>query len=276
MDSRLDTTKLFESGINVNVERITDANIGKLLSKHLPPSPILEAVDSRTEGWIRNFWRIFTSLNISKKAIIDYPLVQTSQVRRYVALSSCESSLNILANFSDQEWLSQCLTRMGFVTINTVSLPTPLREILEPYPTQLSVDSLLSVLLDHPHHIPISALFDSLDLRLREKFVSWIRSHFHYMKASYFSANKGYRTLPIWKTTNDTFVSADEAVMLPDEIDLESVVPFSPSGKVVNYNFVLKHMGVQPPSSILPLINIPTLIEQQLDEAYQELIRVLL
>lgn len=254
----------------LNVSKITSTNIGMLLDDHIPASQTLEYVDPITQGWIANFWRIFPSLNISTKAISAYPLVPTLQNGRYLSLDYCNTPSIILADFVDRDWLPQCLVRMGFTLVNIGALSKELRNALRS--SQLTVESVLSKILNHP--AGVSTLFDRLDSATRVRLISWIRTDFANRKKAYFQRHWQYRSLPIWRSGNDSFVSANDLQMLPRNVASDSIASFT-SMTVVGYDLLLVNMGIQPPSNLRSLLSIPMRLGEGLDDAYYSLVRVL-
>ncbi|KAF9446297.1 hypothetical protein P691DRAFT_776972 [Macrolepiota fuliginosa MF-IS2] len=266
----LSTRRLLELDSKLNVSRVKDTNIGTLLNDWVSPSQTLNSARPDTQLWIKKFWKIFTSLDIPITSIDNYPLVPTLRTGCYLSPQFSKASPTvILADFTSHDWLPQCLTQMGFTLIDTTRLQRDLRSELSPPP--LFVKSVLAKLFRHPKSI--SALFDSLDEEARRHFASWIRADFMRRTRGYF--NGQHRSLPIWTSTNGSFITANEARMFPSGFTLRSAGPFA-STAIVDYDKTLLSMGVQPPSSARSLLDIPDRLGENLDGAYRRLVRALL
>ncbi|KAF9446296.1 hypothetical protein P691DRAFT_673937 [Macrolepiota fuliginosa MF-IS2] len=258
----------------LNVSEITRFNIGTLINDYIPESITLEHADASTRTWIGKFWKIFPSLSVSLSAVSSYPLIPTLQSGLYLSLDHCKSHSVILSDFSDQglSWLPQCLAQMGFTLINAALLPGEVRSALKP--PYLTVESILSKLLNHPTN-NVSTLFEFLDSKMRVSLISWIRTDFSSRKKAYFQKHWNYRFLPIWRSANNSFVSADDAVMLPRNIASSSVAPFV-SPTAVGYDILLATMGFHPPASLRSILTIPSYLGEQQEGAYRTLVRILI
>lgn len=264
------TTKLLDIGDVINVQRIKTGNVGSLLSDYVDVMPILENADPIIQLWVKNFWKTFSSLDIPISTITHYPLIPTLQSGRYLSLTYCKTPSIILANFANQEWLSQCLSQMGFTLVNVALLSSDVRTALNP--PELSVGNVLAQLFNRQESV--MALFDSLEASLRLKFTSWIRSHFVGKKKGFFMKHGQYLTLPMWRTADGSFNTANQLRMLPKGVTIESIAAFAPAA-IASHDLILESMGIQP-SPIRSMLGIPTHLEPKLDKAYQNLVRVLL
>lgn len=168
------TARLLDIVPSLNVQRITTTNIGTLLSDYVTVASTLENADSIIQLWVKNFWRVFSLLEIPVSTVAQYPLIPTLQSGYYLSLASCKTPSIILANFSGQEWLSRCLSQMGFTLVDIAMLSSEVRSALSP--PELSVDNVLALLFKRQESLAV--LFGSLDADLRRRFTWWIRSHF--------------------------------------------------------------------------------------------------
>jgi sacsin len=260
----------------LNIKPIGNDNIGLLLSDHIAPSTILENADSTMQTWIKKFWKLFPSLKLSPSAISHYPLIPTLTPGTYNSLDHCKTPSSVIADFTRADFfLAPCLIQMGFTVINTATLSREIRPALSPSP--LTVEEVLEKLFHHPRSL--EDLFNSLNSEMRSKFNSWIRSACQGKRKKKYLLNSSnhpeYRSLPLWRSADHSYVSAAEADMLPQSIALSSVAPFA-STTVVGFDPLLSKMGNRPISSIRPLLNIPLHLEGHLDEAFENLVRALL
>ncbi|KXN87239.1 Sacsin [Leucoagaricus sp. SymC.cos] len=268
---------------DLNVQVISDSNIGGLLKEHISSSPDPQRVDDATTTWISNFWKIFPLLSIrvsgstilpstiSPSAISAYPLIPTLTPGFYCSINSCKGSTVIVADFASvEEFLLLSLTRMGFALIDTGSLPQEVRSALDP--AFLSADYVLSKLFSRPQSP--KKLFDTLDSELRFRFTEWVLSDLGYKDQKYFLEHRNYLQLPLWKSSSGSFISAHDAEMLPSSVPLDPIAPFA-SAMVIGYSSLLSKMDVTP-SHVLSLIRIPDRLGVNMEESYDTLIPILL
>jgi sacsin len=190
---------------------------------------------------------------------------------RYLSLAHCKSPTTFISDFSVNKFLPNYLSQMGFTLIDTTQLLKDVRSSLNAEP--LEVETVLSKLLNHQSDV--ASLFSLLDSVSCDRFVSWIRADLSRRDKNFFSGNGRYRKLPLWRSATDSFVSANEALMLPRYITVKSIAPFT-SVTVTDYASILVNMGLEPPSSIHTILDIPARLGEDMDGPYKHLIRALL
>jgi sacsin len=253
----------------INIKSISDSNIQILLNDYVTKNTTLEQADAETRLWIKRFWKVFKYLEISPDSIADYPLIPTLRPDSYVSRNHCRNSSVIVSNFVDNQLQAECLAQMHFTLVDSASIQRDVRSTL--YHLELSVEKVLNKLFNSGGNI--SSMFNLLEWDLRSQWVGWIRSNLRNQSSQYFQKHPNYRSLPLWKNLDDFLISANEVNMLPSGVAISSVAPFVPSS-TVGYDHLLKSMGIQPPSSILSILNIPKCLGD--DEAYRRLLHVLL
>jgi sacsin len=269
---RLNTDRLLEIG-KLNVRVFTDTNVQVLLEDNIPRSEDLEYAPMETRKWIRDFWHVFPSLKISTAATAPFPLIPTIRHGHFLSLSHCKSPSVILADFTNykEKWLGDCLSKMGVTVIDTSLLPGVLRNSLPP--VQLFVESVLKKLLNHPKGV--GDLFRSLDSKTRPLLTGWIRSDWKDRGKGYFARHADYNFVPLWESRDGSYVPGVHAQMLPANVTLASVRPFT-SQVVVGYDKLLEKMGKQQLRSLRHILTLPTNLEEAHDSDYKDLLRILL
>ncbi|KAJ3574308.1 hypothetical protein NP233_g1854 [Leucocoprinus birnbaumii] len=263
----LDPTKLLAIR-NLNVKPINETNIRILLDDFITASDTLENADHEKQRWIHTFWEIFSSLEAPVTAISKYPLIPTLKSGHFLSLGYCKKSA-ILADFQREPTLRTALAQMGLTVVDTASLPPELRHALPPSP--LTVNQVLSNILNRDS-AEITGMFNSLDSKTRPALISWIRKDWQRRKRSYFRDHANYRILPIWKAADGSYVSANEVQMLPRTVSANSIGPFA-SKVLVGHDLILVEMGLEPPTSIRSLLQIPSRLEEGQDKAYRDLLQ---
>jgi hypothetical protein len=266
----LDTAMLLKIN-HINIEPISDTNIQTLLNDYVTMNTTLEDADVVTQLWIKKFWKVFKHLKISPDSIANYPLIPILRTGSscYVSRNYCQTASVIIANFENNQLQSRCLAQMGFTLVNVASIPRDAQSMLNRL--ELSVETVLNKLLDRG--LDLSSAFNLLPLDLKTKWLRWICSDLRKRSRQYFHKNAKYCSLPLWENREGFLLSAHEVNMLPSDVAIDSVTPFV-SSSTVAYDGLLISMGVQPPASILTILNIPTSVEDE--EAYRRLLHVLL
>ncbi|KXN83781.1 Sacsin [Leucoagaricus sp. SymC.cos] len=252
----------------LNVKLIADNSIKALMEDSISPSDSLENADHWKQQWIRSFWGVFSSLKVPINIIAKYPLIPTLKAGHYLSLAYCKNSA-ILADFSKDDGLRQSLAQMGLTVVNTAVLPAELQKVLPP--AVLTVEKVLSKIIGRDS-LEIASMFNALDSKTRPYFMGWIRRDWQKRRRAYFNRHEGYRALPIWRANNGSFISANEAQMLPKSVTIQDMGPFA-SGIVVGHDLLLVEMGLQPPPSIQSLLEIPPHLASDQDQAYRSLLQ---
>ncbi|KXN81917.1 hypothetical protein AN958_03415 [Leucoagaricus sp. SymC.cos] len=226
----------------LNVQAVNNSNIGNLLTEHVSSSTSPQNLDAATATWIRDFWKVFPLLGISLSAISTYPLIPTSTPGLHHSMNSCRGPTIILARFDFvDEFLSACLTQMGFTLIDADSLPLAVQSELSP--ASITVDFIASKLLAHPQSL--ESLFSLLDSNLRLRLTAWILADLSSRNRNDLIAHQNYLQLPLWKSSDGSFVSARDAQMLPPSVPLESVAPFATT-TLIGHDSLLSKMDLSP------------------------------
>ncbi|KAF9446298.1 hypothetical protein P691DRAFT_733572 [Macrolepiota fuliginosa MF-IS2] len=274
IDYRLNTLRLLDIN-TLNVKPLSAGDISALLNDFLLPSPVLDNAEPALCTWIGKFWKAFSGLRISMTAISNYPLVSTTILGNYVSISHCKTCSIIVADFSGHEWLAQCFTQMGFTPVDTTRLSLTVQPALTI--TSISVENVLSILINHS--LPILLIFSAMDSDNHARFVRWVRKFFAPLRPKYFKNPRHavYKSLPIWESIDGSHVSASDAIMLPRQVDGEAIAPFALAPQVITtYHSTLFNMGIRETSSIQNLLDIPTILKEEQEEAYLEVAGILI
>lgn len=219
-----DASMLLDKGFNI--AKLNSVSMASLMEESFPKQASIEVTEEQRH-FISQFWNSFRLLELNKEDFLDFPLVPTLTPGRFISLNSCKYGKVPIVPITIDELICQSLSFFGVLLVRNSEphCPPSLAQILESDLPKFNFRDILRSLKELDRTL-LLARFQDLDVHgNREEFSEWAR------RTLFQDVPSNLRgiacALPVWRSRNtNTYVSADQLVVLPEGLDEAVVAPY--------------------------------------------------